>query len=636
MTQIIDGVMLLLSSSLAASILGKATLIAALGLIGARMTRRSPAAVRHAVLAASLAVLVALPVASILIKPVRIALSASTQGFAPPSLFPTPMDSTQPAPAMDGSVVVASATQRWRGSSPSAVLFAVWIAGTAFFLLRMIFGLQQVRVLRQLGLPWRDGQSIVNQLALDAGIRRRVEVLLHESLPAPVTCGFARPAIVLPPDTQAWGAEDLNRAIVHELEHVRRFDWASHCLARIACALYWFHPLVWAAWRQFELEAERSCDDAVLARSEATAYADQLVGLARRLSAGQKSPALAMANRSDLPARVGSVLDGRRARGRASALLAAVACAAAVAIVLTMSPLRVIAAPQSDTPAAPRNIPKWDAVSIKRCKDGRGMRPLADTPGAGGGEFGRKLFGEGAGANRSPDRQTWGCVSVSTLITQAYLTWASGEGKPSAFPVPIERLPSWADSEFYTIEAKSDGSPGEGLMRGPMLQALLEDRFALKIRRGTRQGRVYLITAAKGGPKMQPFKGGCTPVDFVRLAASMSTNQNPCRGSAQSKGQNVTVDIPAMDLDSFALYITRQGGFDGPVLNKTRLTGHFHFHLEFLSNRKLGDAGSTAADDPPFPSIFTAMQQQLGLKVEAGKGPREFLVVDHLEKPSEN
>ena len=75
MIRIMDGVMLLLSSSLAASILGKATLVTTLGLIGTWLTRRSPAAVRHAVLAASLAVLLALPVASILIRPVRIGTS---------------------------------------------------------------------------------------------------------------------------------------------------------------------------------------------------------------------------------------------------------------------------------------------------------------------------------------------------------------------------------------------------------------------------------------------------------------------------------------------------------------------------------------------------------------------------------
>src|SRR5438105_1664925 len=126
MTQIIDGVMLLLSSSLAASILGKATLIAALGLMGALLTRRSRAAVRHAVLAASFAVLLALPIASALITPVRIALPASTQEWTPPTLFPAPMDMTQPAAAVDGSVVAGSATPLWRALSPSAVLLAVW------------------------------------------------------------------------------------------------------------------------------------------------------------------------------------------------------------------------------------------------------------------------------------------------------------------------------------------------------------------------------------------------------------------------------------------------------------------------------------------------------------------------------
>jgi uncharacterized protein (TIGR03435 family) len=618
MTRIIDGIVLLLSSSLAASILGKATVIVTLGLLGAWLTRRSRAAVRHAVLAASFAVLLALPIASTLIAPVRIALPASTQEWAPLSLFPVPMDATQAAASVHGSAGVAPATPQWRELSPSAVLLAVWIGGVAFFLLRMIFGLHQVRALRRFGLPWRDGQSIVNQLALDAGIHRRIEVSLHESLPAPVTCGIVRPAIVLPPDVQDWEAEDLNRAIVHELEHVRRFDWASHCLARVACAVYWFHPLVWAAWRQLALEAERSCDDAVLARSEATAYADQLVGLARRLSIAQP-PALAMANRSDLSARVGSVLDGRRARGRAGALLVVVTCTAAAAVVLTMSPLRMVAAPQSVAPAAVPNIPKWDAVSIKRCANA----PVAPVE------------GRGAGAAQSPDRQTWNCLNVGTFINLAYSIYAGGQSKLPPYPVPIERLPSWADSERYTIEAKSQGNPGIGMMRGPMLQSLLEDRFALKIRPETREGRVFLMTVAKGGPKLPAFQGGCTPMDLMHVpAAGMSTIQNPClvSGLTRPKDANITLDIPGMDLDSFATAIARSYPFDGPVLNKTGLTGYFHFHLEFLST----DPRLTPPDDTPFPSIFTAMEHQLGLKLEAGKGPREFLVVDHLEKPSEN
>jgi TonB family protein len=139
---------------------------------------------------------------------------------------------------------------------------------------------------------------------------------------------------------------------VHELEHVRRGDWVSICFARAACAAYWFHPMVWIAWRRLALEAERSCDDAVLGRSEATAYADQLVGLARRLSSAAKAPAaksalLAMANRADLATRVGAVLDSRQRRGRAGTLPVALACAAAAVLVLTMSPIKVVAAQQA-------------------------------------------------------------------------------------------------------------------------------------------------------------------------------------------------------------------------------------------------------------------------------------------------
>jgi TonB family protein len=138
--------------------------------------------------------------------------------------------------------------------------------------------------------------------------------------------------------------------MVHELEHVQRRDWVNSCLARTVCAVYWFHPLVWIAWRQLTLEAERACDDAVLGRSEATAYADQLVGLAQRLSRTSKLPLLAMANRAELGKRVGAVLDSGQRRGRAGVFAVALACAAAAVVVVTMSPLRMVAAPQAAMP----------------------------------------------------------------------------------------------------------------------------------------------------------------------------------------------------------------------------------------------------------------------------------------------
>jgi uncharacterized protein (TIGR03435 family) len=177
----------------------------------------------------------------------------------------------------------------------------------------------------------------------------------------------------------------------------------------------------------------------------------------------------------------------------------------------------MVAAQRSSTPGAVQNIPKWEAVSIKRCTDA----PVAPEE------------GRGDGAGQSPNRQTWTCFSVSTLIDQAYSIFADGQRKFPLYPVPIERLPSWADSERYTIEAKAEGSPGAGIMRGPMLQALLEERFALKIRPETQEGRVYLITVAKGGPKLPPFQGGCTPISLAhRMTRRFLPSSPQCSSSS--------------------------------------------------------------------------------------------------------
>ena len=114
-------------------------------------------------------------------------------------------------------------------------------------------------------------------------------------------------------------------------------------VARVVAAFYWFHPLVWTAWRRLCLEAERSCDDAVVISEERADYAEQLVLLAQRMSATPLQPMLGMANRSDLSTRVTAVLDDRLERGRAGFTLAAGTIAAAALIVATVAPVRAIA-----------------------------------------------------------------------------------------------------------------------------------------------------------------------------------------------------------------------------------------------------------------------------------------------------
>jgi TonB family protein len=346
MTPVVDDVALAVGGSLAASIIAKVTATMALTLVGVRLARKSRAAVRHVLLAATFVVLMALPIASILVRSVplvevpivagRIAASPalpSLPGFTP---------AADPLSTVSGERTMNSASR----VSTSLLLLAGWAIGALLFLLPVLVGLWQARTLRRLGRPWQHGQSVVRHLADEADVRRHVEVLLHEAISGPVSCGIVRPTIMLPMDAQTWHEDDLGRAIAHELEHVRRCDWVSQCLARAVCACYWFHPLVWIALRRLVLEAERACDDAVLRRAEATVYANQLVVLAERMSTARNRPLLTMANRTDLSARVVAILDSRQRRGRAGKVCLALVCVASALLVTAISPLRIVTASQ--------------------------------------------------------------------------------------------------------------------------------------------------------------------------------------------------------------------------------------------------------------------------------------------------
>jgi TonB family protein len=192
----------------------------------------------------------------------------------------------------------------------------------------------------------------VQLLASECGIRRNVEVLLHEGIPGPLTCGIWRPAILLPDEASEWNEADLRRALVHELEHVRRGDWAIQLAARATCIFYWCHPLVWVTLRWLSLAAERAADDAVVRSAEHTEYAEQLVLLAGRLSKARTQPALGMANRSDLSARVSALLDASQRRGRAGWWAAVSALSVAGLVVLLLAPVRAVTQSEKQTAAS--------------------------------------------------------------------------------------------------------------------------------------------------------------------------------------------------------------------------------------------------------------------------------------------
>ena len=177
--------------------------------------------------------------------------------------------------------------------------------------------------------------------------------------------------------------------------------------------------------------------------------------------------------------------------------------------------------------------------------------------------------------------------------------------------------PNWTDSYRFNIDAKVDeseaklqGKEGQARIRA-MLESLLMDRFDLQFHRETKILPIYNLVPAKNGFKLAAVKD----------TGSHSLNTNNWHLTA------TCIDMPAL-----AVYLS--GEMERPVLDATGIPGFFNFKLEWspeVSANKAPDANESTA-----PSIFTALQEQLGLKLESGKGPVEIIVVDHAEKPTEN
>jgi uncharacterized protein (TIGR03435 family) len=614
------------------SILIKATVIVVLALAATRLTRRSRAAVRHMLLAAAFAVLLILPIVSMLAPSIRVPMLIALPGaLDAPDLAPFPDAASSPA-LTSSAATTPQRSRAFQWPAPTDLVLAAWLLGACVCLLPVVAGLWQVRVLRRAALPWIERRSLVESLAADAGVRCPVEILLHESLPSPMTCGVRHPAIVLPADAPTWGEQDARRAIVHELEHIARADWLSQALARTTAACYWFHPIVWLAWRQLTLEAERACDDAVLRRSEATAYADQLVGLARRLSSAIDRTQLAMAGRKDLATRVGAVLDDGQRRGRAGVRRVALTGTAAAVLVMAISPLRIVAVQEQVNRAAP--VARFDAASVRPCN-------AEEDPAAG---RGRGTAG-GTNASTSPGRMHVPCVSLQQLI---YLAYASYGANPSERMVnddfgsgsnatKVRGGPAWVHShrEGYTVEAVAQGASERTVLLGTMLRTLLEDRFQLKIHRESEQVPMYALTVAKAGSKLQPMKDGDCDAD--RSALFNLKAGKPMCGSITMRpnGPNVVWTLGGFEVQTLAGRLSPTMGRH--VIDRTGITGKFVIRLEFHPDEStVGiDRRDLEHDEsvPQAASILTALDEQLGLKLEPIRAPREFIVIDRIERP---
>jgi uncharacterized protein (TIGR03435 family) len=239
------------------------------------------------------------------------------------------------------------------------------------------------------------------------------------------------------------------------------------------------------------------------------------------------------------------------------------------------------------------------------------------------------------------------CAPVKTLIRLAYGA-LNGEAI-NARILEVVGGPGWLDSELYDIEARPENSATAGQLVGPMLQALLEERFQLKVHTEAREKPVYILSVAEPSANLRQIKpGDCVPIDLFKEASRVGpSDQKQCgnyRGGTNPKGAGMALDFSGITMAEFAgrMLETYTGR---PVIDKTGLDGRFDFHLEFIPSRPQGPVqlnGEMVVLPPSDPaesgagSIFGALQKQLGLKLTAGKAPVDVLVIDRIERPSEN
>jgi uncharacterized protein (TIGR03435 family) len=215
-------------------------------------------------------------------------------------------------------------------------------------------------------------------------------------------------------------------------------------------------------------------------------------------------------------------------------------------------------------------------------------------------------------------------VSMKNLLSEAYGV--------SLFQVSG---PAWIDSQRFDVHARGDASTDAVLAALPacqaskvkkqMLRTLLVDRVKLSIHRVTKDAPGYNLVVAKGGPKLQESKPA-PPAD----PSGPPSRQHGA--GMETSGTRLGTQLTAREytMPMFASWLVLET--KGPVADKTGLAAKYDIKLQWSDD----DTRPPSSGDPPYPTLNTALQEQLGLKLESVKIPQDTIVIDHIEQPSEN
>jgi uncharacterized protein (TIGR03435 family) len=208
-------------------------------------------------------------------------------------------------------------------------------------------------------------------------------------------------------------------------------------------------------------------------------------------------------------------------------------------------------------------------------------------------------------------------------------------------PYELVGGPSWINDDKWTIEARADGADASPETTALRLQSLIQARFALRTHRETRDLPVYVLTVDKGGSKLKvaappseqsPGAAGPLPRPPVRPDGTLPADFMPVPGRTVV-GPGLILSS-AVNMAEIVRVLTGQVG--RPIVDKTNLSGYYNVRLQFAPDTAANALSAVTAAPDPQSSIFTAVQEQLGLRLESGKAPFEIMVIDSAERPTAN
>jgi bla regulator protein BlaR1 len=502
-----------------------------------------------------------------------------------------------------------------------AIFALAWFCGFAAVL--VLWGVRWRRISTAMrdAVPLREGREVdaLRRIEHIAGTTTPIDMVLSRDSLEPGIFGIARSILVWP----AGISEHLNDAhleavLAHEVWHVRRRDNLAAAFHMVVEAVFWFHPLVWWLGARLVEERERACDEEVLELGgERHVYAESILKVCE-FCVGSPLACVSGVTGSDLKQRMVNIMNERIARkldfGKKLLLSTAGVIALALPIVFGL-----VNAPKLRAKAQAENMaavtPAYKSASVQPHKAVKGVD-------------------ERVGLMVRPDGLTaWG-ATLRTVMGVAYGVQAD----------LISGAPDWVNSEKYdivvnlpdsTVDEAPKAAGSIGIQRLQLaLQAFLADRFKLTLHRESKDLQVYELVVAEGGPKMKEA-----------TAAYLNPNGvNGPEGPLPPKGMMKMGPGELTDQGAKLALLVEQLSWQlgRTVVDKTGLTGNYDFSLRWTPGEgeagMLNLMGGKPAPDSTSPAstssaLFTAIQEQLGLKLQPQKASMQVLMIDQVEKP---